>query len=164
MALDGQHQPSTQCIQRWPAQRALASPRVASQVCSFDESMARVKAAVFTSRIRVKDFLCDFDRLRSGVIHENHFISGLSIAGLDKTLSPQHIGTIVDAYRVQVTASLSMIDWLSFVEDVERIFTTKARPSTPLHRTWRSGELCCARGSSRRRRVESDVLWHGRRG
>lgn len=95
--------------------------------------MARVKKAVYTSRVRVKDFLCDFDRLRTGVVHENHFISGLSIAGLDKTLSPQHIGTILDAYRVQTTPSLSMIDWVSFVEDVERIFTTKAR-AAPRHR------------------------------
>jgi hypothetical protein len=72
------------------------------QVCSFDESMLRLKKAVYKNRIRVKDFLCDFDRLRAGTMHENHFISGLSIAGLDKYLSPQQIGTIVDAYRVQV--------------------------------------------------------------
>jgi hypothetical protein len=101
-------------------------PLNAIQVCSLDESMTRLKKVVYSKRIRVKEFLSDFDRLRSGVLHENHFISGLSIAGLDKQLSPQQIGTIVDAYRVQVTPSMSMIDWVSFVEDVEHIFTTKA--------------------------------------
>ena len=89
--------------------------------------MVRLKKVVYKNRVRVKDFLSDFDRLRTGSMHENYFITGLSIAGLDKSLSPQQIGTIVDAYRVQVTPSLSMIDWVSFVEDVERIFTVKVR-------------------------------------
>lgn len=89
--------------------------------------MSRLKKVVYKNRVRVKDFLADFDRLRTGVIHENHFITGLSIAGLDKTLSAQQIGTIVDAYRVQVTPSLSMIDWVRFVEDVEQVFTIKVR-------------------------------------
>lgn len=101
------------------------------QVCSFEESMNRLKKVVYKNRVRVKDFLCDFDRLRTGSMYENHFISGLSIAGLDKSLSPQQIGTIVDAYRVQVTPSLSMIDWVSFVEDVDRIFTVKVCSTSP---------------------------------
>jgi hypothetical protein len=92
-----------------------------------DESMTRLKKVVYKNRIRVKDFLCDFDRLRSGVVHENNFITGLSIAGIDKKLSPQQISTIVDAYRVKVTPSLSMIDWVKFVEDVECIFTVKVK-------------------------------------
>lgn len=95
------------------------------QVCSFEESMTRLKKVVYKNRVRVKEFLADFDRLRSGTMYENFFISGLSIAGLDKKLSPQQIETIVDAYRVQVTPSLSMIDWIRFVEDVDIIFTKK---------------------------------------
>ena len=102
------------------------------QVCSFDESLVRLKKVVYKNRIRVHEFLSDFDRLRSGVMHENNFISGLSIAGLDKSLSAQQIGTIVDHYRVQVTPSLSMIDWKCFVEDVDTIFTTKVCVKTPL--------------------------------
>ena len=87
--------------------------------------MTRLKKVVYKNRIRVKEFLADFDRLRSGTMFENFFITALSIAGLDKKLSPQQIETIVDAYRVQVTPSLSMIDWVRFVEDVETIFTKK---------------------------------------
>lgn len=87
--------------------------------------MARLKKVVYKNRVRVKEFLADFDRLRSGTMYENFFITGLSIAGLDKKLSPQQIETIVDAYRVQVTPSLSMIDWIRFVEDVDIIFTKK---------------------------------------
>lgn len=102
------------------------------QVCSFDESMNRLKKVVYKHRIRVKEFLSDFDRLRSGTMHENFFITGLSMAGIDKKLSVQQIETIVDAYRVQVTPSLSMIDWVRFVEDVEIIFTLKGLDKAPL--------------------------------
>eukprot|EP00892_Ulva_mutabilis_P008864 jgi/Ulvmu1/634/UM010_0004.1 len=102
------------------------------QVCSFEESMTRLKKTVYKNRVRVKEFLSDFDRLRSGTMFENFFISGLSIAGLDKKLSPQQIETIVDAYRVQVTPSLSMIDWVRFVEDVETIFTQKGLHKDPI--------------------------------
>lgn len=95
------------------------------QVCSFDESMNRLKRVVYKHRIRVKEFLSDFDRLRSGAMHENSFITALSMAGIDRKLSAQQIETVVDAYRVQVTPSLSMIDWVKFVDDVDTIFTLK---------------------------------------
>ena len=75
----------------------------------------------------------DFDRLRSGTMHENHFISALSIAGLDRFLSSQQIGTIAAAYRVQVTSSLSMVDWVRFADDIEQIFTIKARANSCLY-------------------------------
>lgn len=102
------------------------------QVCSFDESMNRLKKVVYKHRIRVKEFLMDFDRLRSGSMHENFFITSLSMAGIDRKLSAQQIETIVDAYRVQVTPSLSMIDWVKFVDDVETIFTLKGLEKSPL--------------------------------
>jgi hypothetical protein len=92
--------------------------------------MCRLKKVVYKNRVRVKDFLIDFDRLRTGAMHANNFITALSIAGIDRSLSPQQIGTIVDAYRVQVTPSLSMIDWVKFVEDVDRIFTVKVQPNS----------------------------------
>ena len=107
----------------------LKFPRL--QVCSFDESMNRLKKVVYKHRIRVKDFLTDFDRLRSGTMHENFFITALSMAGIDRKLSAQQIETIVDAYRVQVTPSLSMIDWVKFVDDVETIFTRKVSITGP---------------------------------
>jgi hypothetical protein len=87
--------------------------------------MNRLKKVVYKHRIRVKEFLSDFDRLRSGAMHENFFITGLSMAGIDRKLSAQQIKTIVDAYRMQVAPSLSMIDWVRFVEDVETVFTLK---------------------------------------
>ena len=46
------------------------------QVCSCEESMARLKKVVYKNRVRVKDFLADFDRLRTGTMHKNHFITG----------------------------------------------------------------------------------------
>jgi hypothetical protein len=113
------------------------------QVCSFDESMTRLKKVVYKHRIRVKEFLSDFDRLRSGTMHENFFITALSMAGIDRRLSAQQIETIVDAYRVQITPSLSMIDWVRFVEDVETIFTLKVcMIYLPEHSAWLWHNFC----------------------
>lgn len=47
----------------------------------FDTAMTRIKKTVFKQRIRVKDFFVDFDRLNSGYVHPNHFLSALSQAG-----------------------------------------------------------------------------------
>jgi hypothetical protein len=115
-------------------------------VCSFEESMNRLKKVVYKHRIRVKEFLSDFDRLRSGTMHENFFISALSMAGIDRRLSAQQIETIVDAYRVQVTPSLSMIDWVRFVDDVETIFTLKVCSTWPFTRItpeWSGSDCGC---------------------
>lgn len=77
--------------------------------------MLQCKKIVYKNRIRLKEFFADFDKvgppraaqlqtyhvartfiypcslgvqLRSGFIFENQFMSGLSMAGLDKQLTP----------------------------------------------------------------------------
>lgn len=109
--------------------------------------MNRLKKVVYKHRIRVKEFLSDFDRLRSGTMHENFFITSLSMAGIDRKLSAQQIETIVDAYRVQVTPSLSMIDWVKFVDDVETIFTLKVCSTWPLLDSMRMDAIACGQAA-----------------
>lgn len=48
----------------------------------FESAMTRLKKTVYKHRIRVKDFFVDFDRLNSGYVHPNHFMSALSMAGV----------------------------------------------------------------------------------
>lgn len=48
----------------------------------FDTAMNRLKKTVFKNRIRVKEFFSDFDRLNTGYVHPNHFLSALSQAGM----------------------------------------------------------------------------------
>eukprot|EP01026_Neomeris_dumetosa_P000307 TRINITY_DN10078_c0_g1_i1.p1 TRINITY_DN10078_c0_g1~~TRINITY_DN10078_c0_g1_i1.p1 ORF type:complete len:254 (-),score=36.53 TRINITY_DN10078_c0_g1_i1:80-841(-) len=97
-----------------------------------EEAMDRLKKVVYRNRIRVKEFLQDFDRLRSGHIHCNHFVSGLNIAGLNRYLSPQQVQAILEKYTFNKTDSMKMVDYFSFVEDVERIFTQKHLEKDPL--------------------------------
>ncbi len=56
---------------------------------SFESAMTRLKKVVYKNRVRVKEFLVDFDKLRGGFVYPNHFCTALSMAGLDKVLSPQ---------------------------------------------------------------------------
>lgn len=95
-------------------------------LCNVLHSTLRQAISRTATGLNVIATVQDFDRLRSGTMHENHFTSALSIAGLDRFLSSQQIGTIAAAYRVQVTASLTMVDWVRFADDVEQIFTIKA--------------------------------------
>jgi hypothetical protein len=99
---------------------------------AFDDSMVRLKKTVYKSRIRVKEFMTDFDRLRSGFVHSNHFLSALSMAGVDKQLSAAEIKTICDAYTVPKSPSLVMIDYRKFLYDVDIIFTIPELEKTPL--------------------------------
>lgn len=41
---------------------------------TFESAMIRLKKLVYKQRVRVKDFLVDFDKLRSGFVHPNHFL------------------------------------------------------------------------------------------
>lgn len=49
--------------------------------------MYRVKSIISKNRIRIREFLQDYDPLRSGVIPPNKFKSGLSSAGIQLTES-----------------------------------------------------------------------------
>jgi len=78
---------------------------------TFDSALTRLKKVVFKHRIRVKEFLVDFDKLRSGFIHPNNFLSALSMAKIDAELTAQELQVIADAYTVPRSPSLIMVDY-----------------------------------------------------
>jgi hypothetical protein len=90
---------------------------------TFETAMTKAKKLVYKNRIRVKDFVADFDKLRSGFIYPNHFLTALSMAGLDKVLTPAELQTICDAYTVPRSPSLIMTDYKTFLNDVDVVFT-----------------------------------------
>jgi hypothetical protein len=94
---------------------------------TFETAMTKAKKLVYKNRIRVKDFLGDFDKLRSGFIYPNHFLTALSMAGLDKVLIPAELQTICDAYTVPRSPSLIMTDYKTFLNDVDIVFTLPVR-------------------------------------
>ena len=84
---------------------------MASHSPEFDAAMTRLKKLVYVNRIRVKEFLADFDRLRTGFMNPSHFLSGLSMAKIDAELSPAELQVIADAYTVPRGPSLVMVDY-----------------------------------------------------
>lgn len=85
--------------------------------------MTRLKKVVYKTRVRIKDFIVDFDKLRSGFVHPNHFLTALSMAKMDKDLSPAELQVIADTYTVARSPSLIMVDYKTFLDDVEIVFT-----------------------------------------
>lgn len=50
---------------------------MAGSEVTLESAMTRLKKHIYKSRVRVKDFLVDFDKLNSGYVHSNHFLSAL---------------------------------------------------------------------------------------
>eukprot|EP00955_Chlamydomonas_euryale_P060161 357633-Chlamydomonas_euryale.AAC.7 len=115
-----------------------------AQPVTFDTAMTHLKKLVFKNRIRIKDFIVDFDKLRSGYVHENHFLSALSMAKLDKDLSPAELKTIAEHFTVQRGPSLDMVDYAKFLEDVNIIFGTPVRTgrAPPLEKLHTCANCC----------------------
>jgi len=99
---------------------------------TFDSAMTHLKKVVYKNRIRVKDFIVDFDKLRSGYVHSNHFLTALSMAKLDKELSPAELQAIATYFTVQRSPSLEMVDYATFLREVEAIFGVQNLDKQPL--------------------------------
>lgn len=74
----------------------------------FEKAMTRLKKLVFTQRLRLSEFITDYDRLKSGFVFPNHFLSAMSIAGVDRFLSYDELQVICDTYTVPRSPSLIM--------------------------------------------------------
>mmetsp|Transcript_34539 Transcript_34539/g.87319 ORF Transcript_34539/g.87319 Transcript_34539/m.87319 type:complete len:240 (-) Transcript_34539:392-1111(-) len=99
---------------------------------NFESALTRLKKVVYKNRVRVKEFLIDFDKLRSGFVYPNHFLTALSMAGLDKALTPTELQIICDTYTVPRGPSLVMTDWKTFMNDVDIVFTVPNLEKSPL--------------------------------
>jgi hypothetical protein len=88
----------------------------------FEAAMTKLKKHVYKTRVRM-EFFQDFDKLRSGFVYPNHFLTALGLAGLDKHLSAAELQAITDAYTVPRSPSLIQTDWKTFANDVNVVFT-----------------------------------------
>ena len=75
-----------------------------SQQPGADETLQaifdKMRVAVFKNRVRTIEFFKDYDKLRSGIITENQFVCGLSLAiGKEAQLSRAEIQKVVEYYR-----------------------------------------------------------------
>ena len=76
----------------------------------------RISHHVLVNRIRVCDFFCDFDKLRSGLISKSIFSRVLKSLRLN--LAPRQVTGLIEYY--QDDKKLDMIKWREFTDDVSR--------------------------------------------
>jgi len=86
----------------------------------------RIRVAVFKNRVRTIEFFKDYDKLRSGIITENQFICGISLAiGKEAQLTRSEIQKIVAFYkladgRVQYKEFCDMMENAFNIPDLEK--------------------------------------------
>eukprot|EP00759_Apiculatamorpha_spiralis_P042181 PhF_6_TR40431/c0_g2_i1/m.60290 len=81
----------------------------------------------YDKRLRLKEFLRDFDPLRTGCVTLDKFSSGLAISGLQ--LTEQDVASLASEF--QSPKFKDGINWTAFAERVDEIFTTKGLEANP---------------------------------
>jgi len=67
---------------------------------ALNQIFDRIRVAVFKNGIRMNEFFKDHDKLRSGIITENQFVCGLSLAvGKEAQLSRAEVQKVVQYYK-----------------------------------------------------------------
>ena len=95
---------------------------------SADEAMAKIKARVARRRVRIYEFLKDFDSLHSGRCLKTHFRRALDVCGFE--LKESEISLL--EHRFQSGVDADYVDYLPFVEQIESIFTAFHLEKAPL--------------------------------
>ncbi|XP_076448305.1 uncharacterized protein LOC143285015 [Babylonia areolata] len=97
-------------------------------VSDLEQILLKIKTKVSKERIRVEDFMRDYDKLRSGRMMKTSFRRAVNLARLD--LYESELAIIEDKY--QSTGDPEYIDYKRFCDEVESIFTTKHLEKMPL--------------------------------
>lgn len=92
------------------------------------DAKTKVQTLVYKNRIRLKEFFCDFDKLRSGFITQTQFKSGLSMARLG--LSADEMDALVEEYKTP--EDVKLVAYRSFCDDINFVFTKAYLEKTPL--------------------------------
>lgn len=91
------------------------------------EVLARIQKKVKEERIRISEFLRDFDRLRSGGITNSQFRIGMNMAKLP--LSNSDFVTITEHFKVHEKAG--HMQWNAFCDMVDQVFNVKQLEMNP---------------------------------
>ncbi|KAI9096987.1 hypothetical protein DFS34DRAFT_660037, partial [Phlyctochytrium arcticum] len=104
--------------------------------------MMRIKTKAKTERIRVEDFIGDFDHLRHGCVTRNEFHRALKVLFSDLTQPDLDSLSILYA----LPSDPKMVDYVRFVNEIESVFTKKGleRCPTEVPDTFPGPEHCCA--------------------
>lgn len=107
------------------ARKALPEQRA---VTDLESVFLKIKTKVCKQRVRVHEFMKDYDKLHSGRMLKTSFRRALNLARLD--LLESEIAMLEDKY--QSGQDVDYIDYLRFCQEVESIFTKDNLEKTPL--------------------------------
>ncbi|CAD5122359.1 DgyrCDS10796 [Dimorphilus gyrociliatus] len=91
--------------------------------CIFE----KIKRKVFKERVRIHEWMRDYDKLRHGCIHRTNFRRALDLCRFELTES--ELAIVEDHYAA---AKPNHIEWERFSRDVEQIFTVDHLEKQPL--------------------------------
>ncbi len=90
-----------------------------------EDVLALIRRKVKEERMRLAEFLRDFDKLRCGAIPITQFRIGLNMGKIE--LSNAEFDTLCEHF----SAGPGKVRWREFVDQVEQVFTTKALEQSP---------------------------------
>jgi Ca2+-binding EF-hand superfamily protein len=109
----------TNCKQALPEQRPNSD---------LESVYLKIKTKVCKERIRIYEFMKDYDKLRSGRMLKTSFRRALNLARLD--LYESEVAMLEDKY--QSGRDIDFVEYLRFCQDIESIFTTDHLEKNPL--------------------------------
>jgi Ca2+-binding EF-hand superfamily protein len=96
---------------------------------SLEDVLEKIVFRLYVDRIRLEEFINDYDPLRSGLVTVTQFRSGLSSAKLN--VGNEEFGILLDAYG----EGDRNVKWKRFCDDVDKIFTEKHLEKDPRKET-----------------------------
>lgn len=94
----------------------------------LESVLLKIKTKVSRERIRVLEFMRDYDKLRSGRMLKTSFRRALDLCRFE--LRESEVSILEDRY--QSLQDIDYVDYLKFCDEVESIFTTKELEKRPL--------------------------------
>lgn len=70
--------------------------------------------------------------MHAGFVYPNQFLSALSAAGINKEMKSDELQLICDVFTVPRSPTLIMVDYKSFIDEVETVFSLPGLESFPL--------------------------------
>jgi len=96
----------------------------------LERAMTRIKTLVFKERIRVYEWMKDYDKLRSGAILKNSFRRALDLCGAADVLIEPEMIAVMDHYKHPKDSD--RVRYLNFCEELETVFTVPHLDKNPL--------------------------------
>lgn len=101
-----------------------------------EEVILKIQGEVFPKRMRIAEYFRDYDGLRRGQVTQSQFIRALNQIMNKVQLEPAECDCLVAAYL----QPNSFVQYSTFCDDVEAVFTTKLLHTTPLAQPTEAGK------------------------